>query len=217
MMREFFNQMNNEDPEKRSRCRSQAPKNARVLFRTRESERRPPGEANCTSARLRGISQDSLEPFLACARMTMLWPTEECNIFTLGTLPGKRHGGWRCPAIIVQNRIGDECDFVESGDRRVAVEMRTPKRMLISADLPTTKALLEDCNFPLHEVEQLIRKFPDHEVMLGIDANTKVCGLDQTPSQQSLLQRNRRDLLLLSQFLTLGLMIANTWGREEMV
>ena len=45
--------------------------------------------------------------------------TEECQIFTPGNLPGKRHGGWRCPAIIVQNRIGEECVFLESGDRWV--------------------------------------------------------------------------------------------------
>ena len=44
--------------------------------------------------------------------------------------------------------------------------------MLISAHLPTIKAPLEDFNVPLHEIEQLIRRFPDHEV--GIDANTKV-------------------------------------------
>ena len=37
--------------------------------------------------------------------------TEGCQIFTLGTFPGKRHGGWRCPAIIVQTRISEECVF----------------------------------------------------------------------------------------------------------
>ena len=40
-----------------------------------------------------------------------------CNSF----IPGTIHGGWRCPAIIVQNRLGDECFFIESGDRWVAI------------------------------------------------------------------------------------------------
>ena len=71
---------------------------------------------------------------------------------------------------------------------------------LISAQLPTIKDTLEDYNVPLGETEQLMRKVPDHEVMLGIDANTKVCGFedgwDQTPSQHSLFERNRRELPL---------------------
>ena len=58
--------------------------------------------------------------------MTMLWDamflqetftklegleTEGCQNFTLGTLHGERHGGWRCPAIVAQNRICEECVF----------------------------------------------------------------------------------------------------------
>ena len=82
------------------------------------------------SWKLAGLVEDSLEPFLACARMTMLWDamllqetfrklggleTEGCQIFTPGNLPGRGHGGWRCPAIIVQSRISEECVFLESG------------------------------------------------------------------------------------------------------
>ena len=33
---------------------------------------------------------------------------------------------------------------------------------------------LEEFNVPLHELEQLILKFADNEVILKIDANTKV-------------------------------------------
>ena len=54
--------------------------------------------------------------------------------------------------------------------------MRTPKRVLISAHLPTIKAPLQVYNVPLHEVEQQVRKFGDHEAILEIDANTKVRG-----------------------------------------
>ena len=76
---------------------------------------------------LAGLSEDSLEPFLACARNTMLWDAtllqeasrkleglqmEGLQIFIPGTLPGKRHGGWKCPAIVVQNRISEECVFL---------------------------------------------------------------------------------------------------------
>ena len=75
---------------------------------------------------LAGLAEDSLEPFLACERMTMLWDavllqgtfrklegleTEECQIVTPGNHPGKHHGGWRCPAIIVQSRTSGECVF----------------------------------------------------------------------------------------------------------
>ena len=52
--------------------------------------------------------------------------------------------------------------------------MRNSKRVLISAHLPTIRAPLEDFNVPLHELEQLIRKFSDPEMILGIDANPKV-------------------------------------------
>ena len=37
--------------------------------------------------------------------------TEGCQTKTWETLPGKRNGGWKCPAIIVQNRISEECVF----------------------------------------------------------------------------------------------------------
>ena len=37
--------------------------------------------------------------------------TEGYPFFTPETLPGKRHGGWRCPAIIVQNRTSEEYVF----------------------------------------------------------------------------------------------------------
>ena len=60
------------------------------------------------------------------------------------------------------------------GKRCVAIKMQTSNRVLISAHLPTIKAPLEDFNVPLHEIELIIRKFPDHEAILGVDANTKV-------------------------------------------
>ena len=60
----------------------------------------------------------------------------------------------------------------------MANKTRTPKRVLISAHSPTIKAPLEDYDVPLHGIEQPARKFPDHEVILGIDAETKVCGFE---------------------------------------
>ena len=44
----------------------------------------------------------------------------------------------------------------------VSIKMRNPKRVLISAHFPTIKAPWEDFNVPLHELEQLIRRFSDH-------------------------------------------------------
>ena len=50
--------------------------------------------------------------------------------------------------------------------------------MLISAHLPTTQGALEDFNVSLHEIEQAVRKYPDHDVILGVDANTEVYGYE---------------------------------------
>ena len=150
-----------------------------------------------------GLAEDSLESFLVCARVTICGdvvllqeyfrkleglPTEGCHMFFLGSHSGKRSGDRRCPAVIVQNRIGDECDCMERGDQWVAVGMRGSWWVSIGALI---NAPLEYSTLPLHEIEQLIRMFPDHEVMLGMDANTKVRGSedggtwDQTPSHRS--------------------------------
>ena len=181
---------------------------------------------------LAGLAEDSMEPFLACTSLTMRWDvlllqetfrklegleTEGCQIFTPGNLPGRAHGGWRCPAIILKSRICEECVLLGSGDRWVAIKMQTSNRVLISAHLPTIKAPLEDFNVPLHEIESLIRKFPDHEVILGVDANTKVFSFEDgwhvgpctKPAKLTSKEKER-----FSEFLTrTGLVLANTWGR----
>ena len=144
MMQNHINQMYNPNPEPEKQ--SHMLKNSETTYTTSAARRKPSarrrkgnspkGEKASVTARGRqvpfrtvtwnvaGLAEDSLEPFLACARKIMLWdvmflqetfrkleglPTEECNTFTPGTLPGQRHRGWRCPAIIVQNRISDEC------------------------------------------------------------------------------------------------------------
>ena len=96
---------------------------------------------------LAGLAEDRSEPFLACARMTvkpfasLRSSIHRCATFSCWeTLPDKRNGSWKCPAIIVQNRISKEYVF-----QRVAIvvcqyRMRNSKRVLISAHLPTIKA-----------------------------------------------------------------------------
>ena len=178
-----------------------------------------------------------MELFLACTSLTMRWDalllqetfrklegleTEGCQIFTPGNLPESRHGGWRCPAIIVQKRVCEECVFLESGDRWVAIKMQTSNRVLISAHVPTIKAPLEDFNVPLHEIEQLIQKFPNHEVILGVDANTKVFSFEDgwhvgpctKPAKLTSKEKERESSF--TEFLTrTGLVLANTWGRDN--
>ena len=117
-------------------------------------------------------------------------------------------------------RIELACVFAESGDRWVSIEMLTSKRVLISAHLATIKAPLEDFNVPLHELEQLIRRFPDHEVILGNDANTKVFNFEDgwhvgpctKPARLTSKEQERASSL--TEFLTrIGLVLANTWSR----
>ena len=150
--------------------------------------------------------------------------TEGCQNFTPENLPGSRHGGWRCPAIIVQSRIGEECVFLESGDRWVSITMQISNRVLISAHLPTINAPLEDFNVTLHEIEQLIRRFPDHEVILGIDANTKVFSFEDgwhvgpCTKPAKLTSKEKERASSFTEFLTrTGLVLANTWGRENSI
>ena len=122
----------------------------------------------------------------------------------------------------MQNRISEECVFVESSDRWVRIR----KRVLISAHLPTIKASLEDFNVPLHELEQLIRRFPDHEVIFGnrlpsprfFSFEKRGGTWDHAPSLQSSRQKSKRERHLSLSFLTrTGLVLANTWGRENMI
>ena len=188
---------------------------------------------------LAGLAEDSMEPFLACTSLTMRWDvlllqetfrklegleTEGCQIFTPGNIPGRAHGGWRCPAIIVKNRISEECVLLGSGVRWVAIKMQVSRRVLISAHLPTIKAPLEDFNVPLHEIESLIRKFPDHEVILGVDANTKVFSFEDgwhvgpctKPAKLTSKEKERASSFI--EFLTrAGLVLANTWNRNNMI
>ena len=118
----------------------------------------------------------------------------------------------------------EECVFVESSDRWVSIKMRNSKRVLISAHLPTIKASLEDFNVLLHELEQLIRRFPDHEVILEIDAITKVFSFENgwhvgpCTKPANLTSKEQERASSFTEFLTrTGLVLANTWGRENMI
>ena len=96
--------------------------------------------------------------------------------------------------------------------------------MLISAHLPTIKAPLEDFNVPLHELEQLIQRFPDHEVILGIVANTKVFSFEDgwhvgpcTKPAKLTSKEKERESSFTEVSTRTGLVLANTWGRENMI
>ena len=84
-----------------------------------------------------------LGPFLACTSMTMRWvvlllqetfrkleglETEGCQIFTTENIPGRAHGGWGCPAIIVKNRISEECVLLVLYTRTYLVKRTCPHR-----------------------------------------------------------------------------------------
>ena len=130
--------------------------------------------------------------------------TEGCQIFTPGNIPGRAHGGWRCPAIIVKNRFCEECVLLGSGDRWVAIKMQTSNRVLISA--------------------HLLRKFPDHEVVLGVDANTKVFSFEDgwhvgpCTKPAKLTSKEKERASSFTEFLKrTGLVLANTWNRDDMI
>ena len=102
--------------------------------------------------------------------------------------------------------------------------MQTSNRVLISAHLPTIKAPLEDFNVPLHEIELIIRKCPDHEVILGVDANTKVFSFEDgwhvgpCTKLAKLTSKEKERASSFTEFLTrTGLVLANTWNRDDRI
>ena len=146
--------------------------------------------------------------------------------FLLLELPRKRHGGWRCPAIIVQKRISDECNCLESGDRWVAIQMQTPKRVLISAHLPTIKSLWKISS--LHDFEQIRTE------AFGLRRYTGNAGEHQRTPRWSdfedgwhvgpctkpakLTSGEQERASSFTEFSTrTGLVLANTWSRGKMI
>ena len=73
----------------------------------------------------------------------------------------------------------------------------------------------------MHEIEIVIRKFPDHEVILGVDANTKVFSFEDgwhvgpCTKPAKLTSKEKRESVFIHRVLTrTGLVLANTWNRD---
>ena len=199
---------------------SQAANNGMAIFPREEKasvtarERQVP--LRTVTWNLAGLAENSLEPFLACARVTMLR-----SVVFLQETYRKRFSLllelFQGITMAVRDDRPSVCriEFVTSAiSWKVATDgwqilLRTPKRVLIGAHLPTIKAPLEDYNVPLHEVEQSVRKLPGHR----FSRRSGTWG--QTPSQQqSLLQRNRRELRLSHTFWRAQVSFLQTRGDE---
>ena len=139
------------------------------------------------------------------------------TIFT----PTSLHRGLRCPAIVVKQNSSHLSKFVGSATRWVAITFNS-KTLVISAHLPHCRLPTPEFTETLEEISGLIAMHPKCKVILGMDANAQVAGIDDgriigpsvPPAELTARGRERAGLLL--EFLARhNLYLANTWANER--
>jgi hypothetical protein len=137
--------------------------------------------------------------------------------------PTRLHGGLRCPAIVVHKNSSHLSKFVGSANRWVAIAFNR-KTLIISAHLPHRRLPTPEFAETLEELSGLITKHPQCKVVLGMDANARVAGMNDgrivgpsVPSAE-LSARERERVGLLHEFLARhNMYLANTWANEQTV
>jgi hypothetical protein len=134
-----------------------------------------------------GLAEDQVTPWLDQLTMLENWDfilmqegfrrlggvsTGEHVLFT----PPVLCGGLRCPAIFVRNKWAEEASYAGGGSRWVAVDFQK-KMLLISAHLPHKGRPMMELESTLLEIQMAIDLHPGYQVMMGVDANTKLCGM----------------------------------------
>ncbi|CAE8637304.1 unnamed protein product [Polarella glacialis] len=139
--------------------------------------------------------------------------TGEHVLFT----PPELCGGLRCPAIFVHSRWTGEVRMAGGGSRWVAVDFQG-EMLLISAHLPCKRRTLLELETTLEEIQAVIAAHPEHKVVLGVDANTKLNGTvdyqhvgAQVPRAVLTAAERERAKAVHTFTAEGGLMVANTW------
>ena len=102
-------------------------------------------------------------------RQTGLW-RKLCPFFNAP----KMLGALRAPAFVLKKNVATTAKGVGGESRWIAIN-NTPK-IIISAHLPHKRLPLEQFTATLEELDTFMGKFPKHEVLMGIDANTNLAG-----------------------------------------
>ena len=101
--------------------------------------------------------------------------------------------------------------------------MKTERRILVSIHLPTIKSTINEFIEPLVQIETLLEKFKNEEIIIGADTNAKVYGYENGWSigpatvPFEMTARDHERARHFDEFLSRkGLLLANTWRQGDL-
>ena len=135
----------------------------------------------------------------------------------------KLEGNLRAPAIILQSEFGNYVKTLGGGTRWVAAELTIKGRrlLLISAHLPHKRLPTERLSEVIGDIEDVISKYPHHEILMGVDTNTKMYGTSDNlhvgpavPASAHSAKETERAGIVHEFLAKNGLTAQNTWTKE---
>ena len=89
-------------------------------------------------------------------------------------------GNLRCPSIIVRSELAGKVKYVGGGIRWLAAELATGHGrpvLLVAAHFPHVRIPTEIFTEVLQDLDGILAMHGDHDIIIGMDANTKLDGL----------------------------------------